>query len=410
MDKYVIAPPSGSTDNSVGASDRPWSKVYGTNLVSGKGDVDENMTANMATLRTEISAASIAVASSPSFYQRASLPTSAKTTITLPRMWVNINTGGYVLPAAVTLDLTAAASWDDSTYATAANRAGKDFYFYACQPSSGTTPSFILSANSTVPTGYTADNSRKLGGFHCLCVAVSTISGHTLSGYVSGDILPQSIWDLKFRAVSENEGMVWVPECNAWVDIYMTSYANGKAASIYGGTMLDGDSTPMIHGDKAQELLGLVGKRLPRRDDFIVYAKGSNEGTNINGSSNPNTSGGHSDTAGRRMISNYGIEDCCGAQWEWGADIFEATSGMTHSGTNQWVDGLSWAEYPVYNADIDGSSHYGQALGILRRVLFGGRWDDGANCGSRSAFCNFCPAGRKGSFGARGLSELRRAD
>lgn len=292
-------------------------------------------------------------------------------------------------------------------YTQAVNRKGKDFYVYAC--ADGDALKLVVSPNSTVPTKYTADSSRKIGGFHCLCADVGTISGHALSGYVAGDILPRSMWDLNFRAISENNGMVWVPECNAWVDIYMTSYANGKAASIYGGTMLDGDSTPMIHGDKAQELLGLVGKRLPRRDDFIVYAKGSNEGTNINGSSNPNTSGGHSDTAGRRMISNYGIEDCCGAQWEWGADIFEATPGMTHSGTNQWVDGLFWAEYPVYNADIDGSSHHGQVYGLLRRVRFGGGWGDGAACVSRCASCDFCPARRDGSIGARGLSGLRSA-
>lgn len=358
-------------------------------------------------IRTAVNAASIAVASSPSFYQRASLPTPSRTKIAVPSMWLNIDDGGYVLPASLELDLADTSAWDSTTYATAANRAGKDFYIYACKPSSGTTPLFILSANSTVPTGYEATTSRKIGGFHCLCADVGTISGHALSGYVAGDILPRSVWDLNFRAVSENNGMVWVPECNAWIDIYMTSYANGKAASVYGGTMLDGDSTPMIHGDKAQELLGLVCKRLPRRDDFIVYAKGSNEGTNINGSSNPNTSGGHSDTAGRRMISNYGIEDCCGAQWEWGADIFEVTPGMTHTGTNQWVDGIPWTEYPNYNADIDGSSHYGQTIGLLRRVLFGGGWGSSASCGSRCALCVNCPANRAGDIGARGLSELR---
>lgn len=360
-------------------------------------------------IRKAVSAAAIAVASSPSFYQRSNLPTSDRTKITIPSMWVNIDTDGYVLPTASEIDLNTAGAWDSATYATASNRAGKDFYIYACKPLSGTSPKMVLSANSTVPTGYQATTSRKIGGFHCLCVDVGTIDGHALSGYTAGDILPRSVWDLHFRAVSENNGMVWVPECNAWVDIYMTSYANGKAASVYGGTMLDSDSAPKIHGDMAQELLGLVGKRLPRRDDFIVYAKGSNEGTNIKGSADPNSSGGHSDTADRRMISNYGIEDCCGAQWEWGADIFEVTPGMTHTGTNQWVDGLSWAEYPIYNSDIDGSSRHGQTYGLLRRVLFGGGWNFGASCGSRCAFCRSCPVLRGGNFGARGLSELRSA-
>ena len=91
----------------------------------------------------------------------------------------------------------------------ASNRAGKDVYVYACVPTSGIEPDFVLSLNSTVPTGYTADTSRKIGGFHCLCADVGTIANHPLSGYLAGDILPLSVWDLLHRAEAENLGLVF---------------------------------------------------------------------------------------------------------------------------------------------------------------------------------------------------------
>jgi hypothetical protein len=67
---------------------------------------------------------------------------------------VNINKSGYVLNSALELDLSDASNWDDTTttdWTVASNRAGKDFYVYACTPASGTDPDFILSANSTIP-------------------------------------------------------------------------------------------------------------------------------------------------------------------------------------------------------------------------------------------------------------------
>ncbi len=142
---------------------------------------------------------------------------------------------------------------------------------------------FVLSLNSTVPTGYDAQNSRKIGGFHCLCASVGTISGHTLSGYAAGDILPLSVWDLLHRPVSEPEGMVWIEGLGIWVDIYLGSYNGSKLVSAYGALTADGSSSPAFHGEKFAEYAGLVGKRLVRRDEFIVFAKGSNEETSISG-------------------------------------------------------------------------------------------------------------------------------
>ena len=119
----------------------------------------------------------------------------------------------------------------------------------------------------------------------------------------------------------------------------------------------------------------------------MVFAKGSNEGTNISGSTDPNTTGGHVDTAGRRMISNYGIEDCCGVIWQWGADLFENYPGSTWNSANFYLDGYAWQTKSVYNESFDSQS-YGSCGGLLRRVLLGAVWGSGSGCGSRSAYCS----------------------
>ena len=370
------------------------------------------------------------MASLPGAYHRNTLATSAKTTITIPTTYVNIGDYGYVQNGDNTINLATAASWDNSTYATASNRKGKDFYIYACQPTDGTSvPKVILSANSTVPTGYTAANSRKIGGFHCLCADVGTISGHTLSGYVAGNILPASVWDLIHRPVSDPEGMVW--DGREWVDIYLASWNGSKLVSVYGGTIADGESSKPFHGELFAEKFGEVKKHLPSRDQFMVFAKGSNEMTNIYGSSDPGTTGGHKDTASRRMISNIGCEDCCGALWQWTSDTWGHANNYTLNTSSKqivslpgstaqtssaegdhWLYGYSWQSdgRGTTNKTIDGATNiYGQAYGALVRALVGGYWGDGSNCGSRSASLSNLSSCRLAAYAGRGASELRVA-
>lgn len=347
------------------------------------------------------------ISRSPAFYRRSYLPSVGQTSITIHPTWINIGDEGYTTTEDITIDINTSSNWDDSTYATASKRAGKDFYIYMAQPTTtGSSVKIILSANSTVPTGYTAINSRKIGGFHCLCSSVGTISGHTLSGYVTGDIIPGSIWDLRHRPIANPEGMVWIPEIGKWVDIYLASYNNGQMSSVFGGTIVDGSSSPAISGERAAELMGLANKKLLSRDEFIVAAKGSNEGTNINGSFDPGTTGGHTDTAGRRMISNYGLEDCCGVLYQWGRDTYENFPGSTHTGSNLYLDGYSWNEVSVYNSSID-SQKYGSCFGFLRRVQLGASWDGCSNAGSRSANCSNFSSDSASHNASRGCSDSK---
>jgi hypothetical protein len=119
-------------------------------------------------------------------------------------------------------------------------------------------------------------------------------------------------------------------------------------------------------------------------------AKGSNEQTTIQGAADPNTTGGHVDTAGRRMISNIGLEDCCGVLWQFAMDL-------------GFADGSGWTN-SVYDSSVDDRS-YGQTYGVLYRLRLGAHWANHGCSGSRSAACNAPSANGNVHNSARSTSE-----
>ena len=327
------------------------------------------------------------IKNNPVYYNRDQLFYSNKTNITIPKnLKINIDGGCYISTINKVLQL--------STVDTPQNLAGKDVYIYACKPQdiSSTEPIFVLSLNSTVPTGYTASSSRKIGGFHCLCADVGTIDGHTLSGYVTGDILPASIWDLLHRPKGDSEGLAYDEVSECWLSIYQLSWDGTKLVSVYNGVIADGTSTKKWHGEAFIEQLMNQKMRLPWRHEFQMAAKGSNEGTSIKNAADPNTTGGHVDSNNRRMISNIGLEDCCGCSWQWAMDLgFAGGSG--------WNDS-------VYNSNVD-SQRYGQSYGTLYRLLLGAYWFNFSFCGSRSVACDTGSSLVRSDCSARGASEPR---
>lgn len=337
------------------------------------------------------------IASTPGHYARDVLGGVAgytvaadrRTLLTPNRITCNIADSGYYLAGQQALDLNVAASWDSTSpdYRVPANRAGKDFYVYACIVSGAL--KLLVSANATYPSGFDATTSRKIGGFHCLCVAVGIISGHTLSGYLAGDILPASVWDLKHRPVCAPEGMVYVDGLGKWVDIYLASVSGGKLVSAYNATCADGTSSPAFHWYKFSQWLGQIGKRMPTQTEFVAASLGSNQGTNITGSADPGTTGGKSDTAGRRMISNVGCEDCCGNLWQW---VEEAGGGASSAA---WVNAF----------DGNDSGVAGQHYQAPNRAILGGGWNDAARCGSRALGAANGPLGLDALCGVRGVAE-----
>jgi hypothetical protein len=127
------------------------------------------------------------------------------------------------------------------------------------------------------------------------------------------------------------------------------------------------------------------------------------------------------------MISNYGLEDCCGVLWQWTSDI---TSHFNNKGTSStyqyggvgqtaqtssaegdhWIDGYSWQTdgRGVSNINVDGSaSLYGNSYGVFSRALVGGRWASGSSCGSRSVDGSNLSSCRNASCACRLASEPR---
>ena len=322
---------------------------------------------------------------SPVHYSRSSnFETSGRTSIKLPSyLSLMVNGHHFRNDVEVTVDISDTANWDstETDYTVAENRAGKDFYIYAIDDKVTKSVHIVLSANSTVPIGYTESSSRKIGGFHCLCADVGTPTwrnpatlkdeAHWLSGYVKGDILPYSVWDLLHRAESSNEGMVFSPETHMWYDIYLASWDGSKLVSVFGGVTADGASAKKFHGEMFAECAGQINKELISRDEFIVVAKGSNERTNIYGSADAGTTGGHVDTANRRMISNIGLEDCCGFLFQW----CKQSGGANGSGN--WTNSVS-------ATSVDKAlGVYGQSYGNYYRAFVGGGWSFSSYCGSR---------------------------
>jgi len=315
----------------------------------------------------------------PVFHDRVVVKGSFPFTLLIGETWLYVHED---------IDVILARDLDTGTPA-----AGKDYYVYACLPAFGDVPTFKVSLNSTYPTGYTADNSRKIGGFHTLCANVGTISGHPLSGYVAKDILPQSVWCLRHRPRCSPEGMVYSEQAGIWVDIYLQSGTGSNTASVYGATITDTRNWMDFVDD-----LAAVGKQLLSDWEFQVIAAGSNEETNIQGSTDPVTTGGHVDTAGRRMISNIGCEDCCGVIWQWLRDQSFRVDGIdfTTPADPSW----SWENLPGAKGGLYKQGTYGDV-----KLRAGGLWSSGTECGSRARYVRYYRWDTSSYIGSRGRSE-----
>lgn len=283
--------------------------------------------------------------------------------------------------------------------------AGKDYYIYLVQKDDEDeqtqeiikTVELKVSQNSTYPTGYNSTNSRKIGGFHTLCAGVTSANApalvdtkiwqsHPAIGYNAGDVIPNSVWCLTHRPQSEPNGMVYVDKIDKWVDIYLQGGKDGNPTSVFGATVIDTRQQPNHQWD-----FQLINKKLATDNDFMIFAEGSNQKTAIYGSAapNPKTAGGHTDTAGKRMISGYFIEECCGYLWQWLDEIAP-------------VGGSGFSNY-------DGSASRGQSYGVPYCLKAGGGWGDSSSCGSRSRSADNGRSLAHASYGGRGVSLPLRA-
>lgn len=207
-----------------------------------------------------------------------------------------------------------------------------------------------------------------LGGFHTLCVDIGPIPLHPLSGLQAGVILPLSVWtpDHAPALLTDPDGMVYDPETDLWVDIYLASDIGPATKSAYGGRPTVSRTWEEVLNDARS-----VGKRLLSSDEFSSAAAGSNEISRIASHAHPRATGGHRDQHGRRMVSSIGCEDCCGALWQW-----LSTPDPDH-----------------------------QEGGVL---LAGGYWDAAAYCGSRARDAYYYRWGADANSGGRFAAEPRK--
>lgn len=165
---------------------------------------------------------------------------------------------------------------------------GKDYYVYICDSRiDSADEKYVISLNSTYPTGWNATNSRKIGGFHygrCRKVdsnlqplnGSSVIFGTGWESAVSNGIVPRSVWTLGHRPKCSPEGMVYLGG-GTWVDIYLNSDDGAKGLkSEYGCAPMTG--TESMNWYNFVERLAKSGKRLPNYAEFCAYAFGSPAG------------------------------------------------------------------------------------------------------------------------------------
>lgn len=235
-------------------------------------------------------------------------------------------------------------------------QAGKEYYVYVVWDSANSKCKLVCSLNSSYPQGYSATTSRKIIWFHTLCAGAGTISGHIANGYAAADIIPNSIACLGFRPKSSPDGMVYIDVIDHWADIYLQSGTGINTASVFGGTVTD----TRYYQNHVEDMMS-VDKILPNDVQFTALAWGSNQKTAISGAKDWGTTGGHVDTANRRMIGQYFVEDACGFMWQ----FLNSTSA---SGGTGWTD---------VTTDLGSGSFHGGCF-VLRA---GGFWVDGSHCG-----------------------------
>lgn len=207
---------------------------------------------------------------------------------------------------------------------------------------------------------------------------------HPLAGFEAGDILPESVFCTTFKPECLTEdAMVYDVDSKIAVDVYLQSGTGANTRSAYNAV----HTVSRQQGNHAADMHA-VGKRLLSDDEFTTIALGSNEATNIAGGADVANVGGHTDTAGRRMISAIGVEDACGLIWQW----------------TRTIDGLSGNTWKT----TDGRGSFGQEYSDIYVLLAGGRWDHGAHCGSRSQSAHCVRSHVSADVGGRGSSRVVR--
>lgn len=325
-----------------------------------------------------------------------SIAAASPSTLDIPEGLVNIggNGRGYVLPAHLGWDPTEPGN-HDGTVGTL--ELGDDVYIYAVQHNDGRAR-LVASKNITVPDGYTADNSRKIGGFHY--GRVRPVAQRYNAAFVPPvQIVPNSVWDLQHRPTCDPTGMVEVVPGKLWVDIYLNSEGSGTwpeniPVSRYGVMPIRDD----IYARVDFHLLARnAGKRLPTVEEFLTYAEGApqgNDGDNDTAWSATTNTGPTNTGAVAKAVSMFNVVDAAGNLWDWLDDHYDR-------GDTAWA----W-DKTVVDVGKDAAFARGEVYHAAWRCFIGGgRFDHGVRCGSRCLDSDARPWLANGNVGLRGVCD-----
>lgn len=336
-----------------------------------------------------------------SFQMMGTITAASANTLDIPEGLVNIggNGRGYVLPEHLGWD-PAEPGNHDGTVGTL--ELGDDVYIYAVQHNDGRAR-LVASKNATMPGGYTADNSRKIGGFHY--GRVRPVAQRYNAAFVpAAQIVPNSVWDLRHRPTCDPTGMVEVVPGRLWVDIYLNSEGSGTwpeniPVSRYGVMPIRDDIYARVD---FHLLVRNAGKRLPTVEEFLTYAEGAPQGADGNNdtawsatsNSGPTTTG-----AVAKAVSMFNVVDAAGNLWEWLDGHYDAAFENRNEWSKQFIDVGRDAAFARGSIN---SYIYGASDTSSWRCFFGGgRFGHGAHVGARCLYSYAIPWLADGIVGLR---------
>lgn len=317
-------------------------------------------------------------------------------TIDITEGMVNIggNGRGYLIAAVTGFDPFNAANRDSSFSALTL---GDDIYIYACQQASGYAR-VLCSKNATFPTGFTAINSRKIGGFHV--GRTRPLANRFSTSYVPVTaIVPGSVWDLNNRPRVSPEGMTQFKP-GLWGMIYLPSVISGAWPSVIFGSRYS--AAPVRSAGGYSELdthrgIHAAGMREPTFEEWLMMADGApqgNDGNNDTAWTMTSNTGPCNTGFVAKSVSCANITDCVGSLWERLTGQFDTTTG-----------GYEWSS-AVVNTGQDAAIPRGQVLHVAwRSAVAGGRWTEGVRAGARTLYTGASPWNADGFVTARGVSE-----
>ncbi len=302
----------------------------------------------------------------------------------------------------------------------AAFAVGSDYYVYICDSrQDAQDEQYIISLNSTYPSGWNASNSRKIGGFHygrCRKIndnmqpvnSSGAIFGTGWESAVSNGILPRSVWTLGHRPKCSPEGMVYLGG-GTWVDIYLNSDDGAQGLkSEYNCAPMTG--TEGMNWYTFTERLMKSGKRMPDYSEFCAYAFGSPQGldgANTNAWTATTNTGRGTTGSVVNAVSAVGCVDAVGRVWEWLNDLITRAE---HATNTEFHPTVAWGwdkKSPLRDnaTKYDVGNIYQYYAYSLAALFAGGSWHDGVHAGARAVYCRSCPWGVSTSFGVRGACD-----